>query len=147
MLSFSRESTDALRELLVTHEAFHGVFFALPGYRDACQAAWDALTDDEQAVWIAYLDLKGYNTADPYLVVNEFQSYLFQQERAAVPEFQAITLNRVREAYPRLDPVVRLIKTERPDSFLTSFDALERALAEAGGPPGGRVLGVRRTGP
>ena len=147
VLSISRESTDALRELLVTHEAFHGVFFALPAYRDACQAAWDALSDDERAVWIGYFDLKGYNTADPYLVVNEFQSYLFQQERAAVPEFQAITLNRVREAYPRLAPVVSLIKAERPDSFLASFDALEGALAGAGGPPGGRVLGVRRTGP
>jgi hypothetical protein len=147
VLSISRESSDALRELLVTHEAFHGVFFALPAYRDACQAAWDALTSDERAVWIGYFDLKGYNTADPYLVVNEFQSYLFQQERAAVPDFQSITLRRVREAYPRLVPAVLRLEAERPDSFLASFDALDRALAEAGGPPGGRVLGVRRTAP
>jgi hypothetical protein len=147
VLSISRESSDALRELLVTHEAFHGVFFALPAYRDDCQAAWDELTGDERAVWIGYLDLKGYNTADPYLVVNEFQSYLFQQERAAVPEFQAVTLRRVREAYPRLEPAVRRVEADRPDSFLASFDALDRALADSGGPPGGRVLGVRRTAP
>ena len=85
VLSISRESTAALRELLITHEGFHGVFFALPAFQDACRAAWNALDPDEQAVWLAYLDLKGYNTADPYLVVNEFQSYLFQQERAEVP--------------------------------------------------------------
>lgn len=147
VLSISRESSDALRELLVTHEAFHGVFFALPAYRDACQAAWNALSSDEQAVWIGYFDLKGYNTADPYLVVNEFQSYLFQQERAAVADFQAVTLRRVREAFPRLETVVRRVEAEHPESFLASFDTLDRALADAGGPPGGRVLGVRRTAP
>lgn len=147
VLSISRESSAPLRELLLTHEAFHGVFFALPAYRDACRAAWDALDDDERAVWTAYFDLKGYNTADPYLVVNEFQSYLFQQERAAVPAFQAVTLRRVRDAYPALAPIVRRVGEEHPDSFLASFDSLERALAAVGGPPGGRVLGVRRATP
>jgi hypothetical protein len=147
VLSISRESSYTLRELLITHEAFHGVFFALPAFQDACRAAWDALDADERTVWLAYFDLKGYNTADPYLVVNEFQSYLFQQERAEVPTFQAITLQRVRDAFPALGPVVRRIETGHPDSFLSSFDALDKALAEAGGPPGGRVLGVRRTAP
>lgn len=147
VLSISRESSPALRELLLTHEAFHGVFFALPAYRDACWAAWDALDADERSAWLAFLELKGYNTADPYLVVNEFQSYLLQQERGEVPVFQEITLRRVREAYPELAPAVRRLTEARPDSFLASFDALDRALAEAGGPPGGRVLGVRRTAP
>ena len=147
VLSISRESSDPLRELLLTHEAFHGVFFALPGYREASRAAWDALDPDEQGAWLAFLDLKGYNTADPYLVVNEFQSYLFQQERSEVPAFQAVTLQRVRDAYPALAPSVRRIEERRPGSFLGAFDALDRALAAAGGPPGGRVLGVRRTAP
>ena len=82
----------------------------------ACRAAWDVLDADEQAVWLAYLDLKGYNTADPYLVVNEFQSYLFQQERAEVPDFQAITLQRVRDAFPALGPVVQRVEAEYPGS-------------------------------
>lgn len=147
VLSISRESSAALRELLLTHEAFHGVFFALPAYREACRTAWQALDADERAVWLAFLELKGYNAADPYLVVNEFQSYLFQQERSEVPVLQEITLQRVREAYPELAAAVRRLERAHPDSFLASFDALERALAEAGGPPGGRVLGVRRTAP
>ena len=95
---------------------------------------------------LRFLAGKSYNTSDPGLVVNEFQSYLFQQERAAVPAFQAVTLQRVREAYPALAPIVQRVGEERPDSFLASFDALDRALAAAGGPPGGRVLGVRREG-
>ena len=149
MLSISRESSDALRELLITHEAFHGVFFALPAFQDGCQRGLGrALDADEQAVWLAYLDLKGYNTADPYLVVNEFQSYLFQQERAEVPDFQAVTLQRVREAYPRARAGGAQGRGESARTrSSTSFDALDRALAEAGGPPGGRVLGVRRTAP
>jgi hypothetical protein len=80
-------------------------------------------------------------------VVNEFQSYLFQQERAEVPAFQEITLLRVREAYPALGTAVRRIEEGRPDSFLDAFDRLDRALAAAGGPAGGRVLGVRRASP
>ncbi len=147
VLSISRESSAPLRELLVTHEGFHGVFFALPAFQEACRTAWDALEPDEQAVWLAYLDLKGYNTADPYLVVNEFQSYLFQQERAGVRAFQEVTLRRVREAYPALDPTVRRVQADHPNSFLDAFDALDRALIAAGGPPGGRVLGVRGTAP
>jgi hypothetical protein len=147
VLSISRESSATLRELLITHEAFHGVFFALPAFQEACRAAWDALDHDERSAWIAYFDLKGYNTADPYLVVNEFQSYLFQQERAEVPAFQEITLQRVREAYPALGESVRRLEEGRPDSFLDAFDRLDRALAAAGGPPGGRVLGVRRVFP
>ncbi|MCX7029140.1 MAG: hypothetical protein NTU62_03360 [Spirochaetes bacterium] len=147
VLSISRESSASLRELLITHEAFHGVFFALPAFREACRAAWDALDPDERQVWLAFLDLKGYNTADPYLVVNEFQSYLFQQERGEVSDFQAITLQRVRDAYPGLTDVVRRVEAGHPDSFLDAFDALDQALAAAGGPHGGRVLGVRRTAP
>jgi hypothetical protein len=147
VLSVSRESSAQLRELLITHEGFHGVFFSLPAFQDACRSAWNALDPDERSVWLAFLDLKGYNTADPYLVVNEFQSYLFQQERAEVSTFQATTLQRVREAFPSLGPAVRRIEEGRPDSFLAAFDALDRALAAAGGPPGGRVLGVRQTAP
>jgi hypothetical protein len=147
VLSVSRESSAPLRELLITHEAFHGVFFTLPAFQDACRSAWNALDPDERSVWLAFLDLKGYNTADPYLVVNEFQSYLFQQERAEVPAFQATTLQRVREAYPALGSAVRRIEEGRPDSFLEAFDTLDRALDAAGGPPGGRVLGVRRATP
>jgi hypothetical protein len=80
-------------------------------------------------------------------VVNEFQSYLFQQERAEVPAFQALTLRRVRDAYPALATVVRRVEASRPDTFLEAFDTLDRALAAAGGPPGGRIFGVRRTAP
>jgi hypothetical protein len=134
VLSISRESSASLRELLVTHEAFHGVFFALPADRAACRAAWEALDRDEQAVWLAYFDLKGYNTADRYLVVNEFQSYLFQQERREVGAFQQTVLQRVRDTYPALGPTVRRLEAARPDSFLNAFDSLERALTAAGGP-------------
>ncbi len=144
VLSISRSSNAVTRELLLTHECFHGVFFALSGYQDACRAAWDALSPVEREVWLAYFALKGYNTADPYLMANEFQSYLFQQPRSAVEAFQATTLARIREAYPDEATAVRKLRADRPDSFLASFDELSRALDTAGGPIGGEVVGVRR---
>ncbi len=96
VLSISRSSSALLRELLLTHECFHGIYFSLPAFRDASAAAWQALSDVEKEAWMRFLASKDYNTEDPGLVVNEFQSYLFQQPREGVPGFQALTLSRLR---------------------------------------------------
>jgi len=145
VLSISRESPASLRELLITHEAFHGVFFALPAFQEACHAAWEALDPDEQAVWRAFLDLKGYNTADPYLVVNEFQSYLFQQDRAKVKAFQDLQIGRLRALFPSRQALIQRFLRDHPDSFARSYDSLERILTGMGGPSGGKVALVRRS--
>ncbi len=43
ILSISRGSSPLLRSLLLTHESFHGLFFTIPAFRDATEAAWAAL--------------------------------------------------------------------------------------------------------
>ena len=144
VVSISRSSSPILRDLLITHECFHGVFFSIPGFRDACQAAWQALSDTEKGVWLAFLSSKKYNTGDQYLVTNEFQSYLFQQAREEVKGFQAVTLSRLRSRSAADAGLVSRLRAERPDSFLRSFDALDEALRTAGGPPGGKAIAVRR---
>jgi hypothetical protein len=47
--SISRSSSPLLRSLLLTHESFHGVFFSLPGFRDATEKEWQSLSPEEQA--------------------------------------------------------------------------------------------------
>jgi hypothetical protein len=144
VLSISRSSAPVLRSLLMTHESFHGLFFVLPAFREATEAAWAALSADEQAAWMDYLAAHGYNTGDHYLVVNEFQSYLLQQERTAVSGFQNATFARMRAGNAGEAGLARRLAAARPRSFLDSFDALDGALQSAGGPPGGHSAAVRK---
>ncbi len=79
VLSISRSSSAIERRLLLTHESFHGIFFSSAAYREFCQQLWDSLPKAEKTFYTAFLDSLGYDTADPTLVVNEFQAYLMQQ--------------------------------------------------------------------
>jgi hypothetical protein len=144
LISISRSSTPLLRALLLTHECFHGAFFALPAFRAASESAWASLSDVEKELWLGFLSSRGYNTADRYLVVNEFQSYLLQQERKAVSGFQALTLSRLRAGSARGAALADRFLAAHPDSFLGSFDTLDQALQSAGGPPGGDAATVKR---
>jgi hypothetical protein len=145
VLSISRASSAALRELLITHECFHGVYFSLPGFQASCERAWRSLSEVEKRVWREFLATKDYNTDDPGLVVNEFQSYLFQQPREGVAAFQALTLGRLRARSRESAALVAALTAQRPDSFTRSFVELDAALRSAGGPPGGRAIAVKRS--
>lgn len=144
ILSISRSSSPILRELLLTHECFHGLYFTMPGFRAASADAWKALSPVEQETWKRFLASKDYNTVDPDLVVNEFQAYLFQQHRAGVPGFQALTLSRLAARSAADAALVARFRAGFPDSMLASFDRLDPALRAAGGPPGGRAIAVKK---
>jgi hypothetical protein len=143
ILSISRSAAPLLRDLLLTHECFHGIFFSLPAFRDATEALWASLSSVEQQVWLDYLGAHAYDTTDHYLVVNEFQSYLLQQERIGIWGFQDRTLAGMRAAGGRSAQLARQLSASRPMSFLKSFDALDEALQSAGGSPGGHAISVR----
>ncbi|MGO9310628.1 MAG: hypothetical protein ACLQDL_16600 [Spirochaetia bacterium] len=143
VLSISRSSSPLLRSLLLTHESFHGLFFTTPAFREAAETEWSALSADEQALWLDYLGARSYNTTDHYLVVNEFQSYLLQQERTSIRGFQALVLERMRAGTAREAGLARRLAAAHPSSFLDAFDVLDGALQSAGGPPGGQSIAVR----
>jgi hypothetical protein len=143
VISISRSSSPLLRDLLLTHECFHGAFFSLPAFREATEKEFDSLSPLEQQVWKDFLASRSYNIEDHYLLVNEFQSYLLQQERPYVPGFQSITLERMRTASPGGAALVKRFLAAHPTSFLASFDALDAALQAAGGPPGGDAVTIR----
>jgi len=142
VISISRSSPLALRRLLLSHESAHGEFFSLPQFRDGVEAVWESLSLVEKDVWLDYLSSKAYDSTDHYLVVNEFQAYLFQQQREDVEGFQSLTLSRMRERGGEAAALARRLLAEHPHSFLDSFDALDAKLRAAGGPPGGHALAV-----
>jgi hypothetical protein len=143
VISISRSSSAILRDLLLTHECFHGAYFSVAAFRDVTEKEWTSLSGVEKEVWVRFLASRGYNTDDHYLTVNEFQSYLLQQERKNVQGFQTYTLSRMSAASSRDAALVRMLLATRPDSFLSSFDVLDEALQSAGGPPGGDAASVR----
>ena len=79
VLSISRSSSRVERELLLTHESFHGILFASASYREFCQELWDSLSPELRTFYGRFLDSLGYDISAPTLVVNEFQAYLMQQ--------------------------------------------------------------------
>ena len=79
VLGISRSSSRVERELLLTHESFHGVFFSSAAYREFCQSLWDSLPPPLASFYEHFLDSLGYDVTAPTLVVNEFQAYLMQQ--------------------------------------------------------------------
>jgi len=87
ILSISRSSSPIERRFLLTHESFHGIFFASPEYRAFCFHLWDSLGPRERTFFARFLDELGYDGESRYLAVNEFQAYLMQQPARFAPAY------------------------------------------------------------
>jgi hypothetical protein len=104
VLGISRSSSRVERELLLTHESFHGVFFSSAEYRAYCEALWASLSPDLKSFYERFLDSLGYDVTAPTLVVNEFQAYLMQQPLAYAESYFERFL-RLREGQGSAAPV------------------------------------------
>jgi hypothetical protein len=145
VLSISRESNEILRTLLLTHEAQHGLFFSLPRYREACQAAWRGLQEPERKFWRLFLDWGGYDFRDDYLAANEMQAYLFQQPRESLNfYFRWLTADRLERAFPAEAPWLRSYLKAGGGGFETAFDRLAPVLRSEADLEGGRLLEWRK---
>ena len=100
ILSISQASSPLLRDLLLRHEALHGLYFTHARYRESVWAAWQQLTGDEQRFWTLLLAAVNYDVEYPDLVVNEFQSYVLQQDAARLAGFLARWNGRLRARHP-----------------------------------------------
>ncbi len=145
VLSISRESSEPLRHLLLTHEAFHGLFFTLPRYREACEQAWRELPDPERRFWRLFLDWGSYDYRDGYLAANEMQAYLFQQPRAELdPYFRRLTAGRLERSFPGEAAWLRGHLEGGGGGFEAAFDRLAPALRSEAGLEGGRAVEWRK---
>ena len=141
VLSISRESSEPLRALLLTHESLHGLFFTLPRYREACEAAWRDLQEPERKFWRLFLDWGSYDFRDGYLAANEMQAYLLQQPREDLNfYFRRLTAERLERAFPEEAPWLRGYLGAGGGGFEAAFDRLAPALRREAGLEGGRVM-------
>ncbi|QEN05365.1 LysM peptidoglycan-binding domain-containing protein [Thiospirochaeta perfilievii] len=78
IISCSRGSLYNHRKTILRHEAFHGLFFTSPEFREYTKGVWNSLSKDAKTIWILYLEFLNYETSDIELVYNEFMAYLLQ---------------------------------------------------------------------
>ena len=83
LVSVSQESTPHVRALLLTHEGYHGLFYAAPGLKELVYDLWDKLAPEAQEMWTEYLktaDVWNYDYKNGYLLRNEILGYMMQQK-------------------------------------------------------------------
>ncbi len=143
IISISRSSNAALRELLLSHECLHAIFFSHAAYRGRCFVVWEALSQQEQQFWRLFLEWAGYEVSMPYLVVNEFQAYVLQyDEERTNSYFRDVIAARLLRSMPNERDFIETFLRQRPESFRRSHRDLEQALWEEARLSAG-VLAVR----
>ncbi len=100
VLSISKESTDALRYRFFVHEGAHGIFFTSPEFREFVTELWNSLDSRDRAMWRFFFSWYGYDPADEYLMINEFQAYLLQQRASAAPAYFGPRMGSLANSYP-----------------------------------------------
>jgi len=78
-VSISRESNASLRALFMAHEGFHGLFFIDEDFRDFTRRRWRQLPPQAKRFIVSYFGYQQYDTADEYLLINEFMGHVLQQ--------------------------------------------------------------------
>jgi hypothetical protein len=79
IISISRESPDYLRVRFMAHEGFHGLFFIDEDFRNYSRSRWQQLPAYARRFITSYFGYQQYDTADEYLLINEFMAYILQQ--------------------------------------------------------------------
>lgn len=129
ILSISQQSYPLLRELLITHEAYHGLFYEEAGFREDVAAVWNGLSDAERSYWRGLLSYMTYDPADEYLMINEFQAYVLQQplERAR-GYLRGVLAPRYARARPAQRESINRFLEAYPDTFVRSARLVEEVL-------------------
>lgn len=79
LVGIAQASPPALRAVLFTHEAFHGLYYTSPQFRAGVAAAWDRLSDGARKAFRSFLALSQYDPGNEALMINEFQAYVLQR--------------------------------------------------------------------
>ncbi len=101
VVSISRESEDYLRSLFMTHECYHGLFFADGDFRAFAAKRWANLDEPLKTFLVAYFDSRRYDTEDDFLMSNELMAYCLQQGLAAAGAYFGKNLPSRLESDPR----------------------------------------------
>ena len=126
ILSYSMESSPRLRQLFITHEGYHGIFFSDSEFVSEVQAIWNGLEEPERKFWYNFLDWKRYDISNSYLVVNEFMAYLMQQSIENIESYyKDYIIPRYLFAFPDKADEMNEFLLNYPDHFLDNANKVE----------------------
>ena len=126
ILSIAQSSGRELRRLLLRHEALHGLYFTHTAYQEAARELWQELDAGERLYWHLLLDAVGYDIEYEWLVVNEFQAYLLQQDVARVANLITLWAGRLRSRHPHHERAINAVAADGE-----RWRALQRRMAAA----------------
>ncbi|HAW86139.1 MAG TPA: hypothetical protein DCX65_07645, partial [Spirochaetaceae bacterium] len=143
ILSISREapSVTGLRNLLMTHESMHGVFYEEPYHADFARRYWaETMTADQRSFWQLFMDMLSYSTTDEYLMVNELQAYMLQYPQIHNAwYYNTLVRDRLLLAYPEQRPRIEAFYAANPDFFTATARRFNQELFSLTGLIGGDV--------
>ncbi|NLJ45886.1 MAG: hypothetical protein GX430_04935 [Treponema sp.] len=129
LISISRESTTYLRDLFLTHEASHALFFLDESYRNLARSLWSAQGPEERRFWNLFLSNRDYDPGDAYLSYNELQAYLVQQSLSRLESWlKDVAYARLAKSYPDRAESVRADLEAALPGFKAKAQALEAYL-------------------
>lgn len=142
IVSISRQSPSYLRYRLLTHECLHGIYFTQESFRSMVADVFER-TDPRSRLFLRrYFEVDpslSYNTADSYLLQNEFMAYLLQQGTSYLQEYYLTRLiyhRAIRKAEPEL---CAYIKTTKAAAFQQAAEQMSFFLSAYWGIKGGRI--------
>jgi len=148
LISVARESGEALRWTLLTHESMHAIFFTDPDYRSFVRSLWASVGSEERWFWKTYLGWAAYDVGSEYLMSNEFQAYLLQQPAAMAEEyFSKRKAEELLEKHGELRPRVEEYMSKYGKSFAERAKQLEEWLYGKYGVEAGRTVFLTQARP
>jgi len=104
IVSVSRESSASLRALFMAHEGFHGLFFIDADFREFTQRRWRQFPAQAKRFIVSYFGYQQYDTADEYLLINEFMGHILQQPVSQAGYYFGTTLpSRLESSWRKQD--------------------------------------------
>lgn len=142
IISISQESPEYLRYTFIPHELLHTLFFTDVDFRNEVADVYDNLNADARKFLLSYFteyDSLGYDTANTYLMHNEFMAYILQQPVSRVSGYFLNTLAD-RLAYRKSVPdLVQYIRSTKAQDFVQAAQILNNYIAQRWNYAAGRV--------
>jgi len=151
--SVARETPTAhLRRQLLTHEVAHGLFFAIPEFREGCFRTWADLAPGELEFFKLFLGNKGrldrrpgydgYDTENKTVTVNEFQAHVLQLERQEATGYGDWYMGQMIWLIPDRRKQLEAFRRENPAVFGHARDRLVELLFRTTGLYDGNIYVV-----
>jgi hypothetical protein len=88
----------------MAHEGFHGIFFIDADFREFTRRRWQQFPAAAKRFIVSYFGYQQYDTADEYLLVNEFMGHVLQQPVSQAARYFGTTLpSRLENSWRKQD--------------------------------------------